>query len=242
MNGRLLPFEIADGAANMALDEALLDAVDADPGAGAIVRTYGWSEPTLSLGYFQAIAAVEADPRWQGLAVVRRPSGGGALWHDRELTYAVVVPRAHRLAHRPSDLYRAVHGALAALLGARRRGAEGGRGTDRPLLCFEDRDPEDLLIAGRKVLGSAQRRRPGSVLQHGSLLLERSSRTPGLLGLRDLAGAAVADADWPRLVPAAIAAALELDLLPGTVTLAERRMAEERARWVYGAPSWTHRR
>lgn len=242
MHGRMLPFEIADGAENMALDEALLDAVDAEPEAGAVVRTYGWSEPTLSLGYFQGIATAEADPRWQGAALVRRPSGGGALWHDRELTYAVIVPRSHRLAHRPSDLYRAIHGALADRIGASRRGGTRETEAGRPLLCFEDHDPEDLLIAGRKVLGSAQRRRPGAVLQHGSLLLERSAATPGLPGLRELAGAAAAEADWARLVPEAIAAALDLDLHAGTFTAAERRSAAERAERVYRAPSWTRRR
>src|SRR5689334_9170111 len=81
MHCRLLPHEVRSGPANMALDEALLDAVDAEP-SSAVLRTYGWSEPTLSLGYFQAIAEAEADPRWRDVPIVRRPSGGGALWHD----------------------------------------------------------------------------------------------------------------------------------------------------------------
>src|SRR4051812_5496180 len=111
----------------MALDEALLDAVAEDPSA-AWLRTYGWTAPTLSLGYFQRWADAQADPRWRDAPIVRRPTGGGAIWHDRELTYALVVPGQHPLARPSTALYRAVHEAIAGLLRARglaadRRGA-----------------------------------------------------------------------------------------------------------------------
>ena len=111
----VLPHEAADGPTNMARDEALLDAVAADP-AAALLRTYEWSEPTLSLGYFQHSADLEADPRWRGAPVVRRATGGGALWHDREVTYAVIVPAHHPLARPSSALYAATHDAIAARL------------------------------------------------------------------------------------------------------------------------------
>ncbi len=88
---RVLPYETADGPANMALDEALLDAVAADAET-AYLRTYGWTVPTLSLGYFQRLAEVQADARWQSVAVVRRLTGGGAIWHHQEVTYALIVP------------------------------------------------------------------------------------------------------------------------------------------------------
>src|SRR5947209_20176933 len=90
---RVLPHESGDGPWNMALDEALLDSVAADP-SRAVLRTYSWSVPTLSLGYFQRFAESQADPRWRSVPIVRRPTGGGALWHDREVTYAVVIPRS----------------------------------------------------------------------------------------------------------------------------------------------------
>src|SRR3954454_7619680 len=88
---RILPHEVREGPANMAWDEALLDAVNNEP-TTAVLRTYGWAEPTLSLGYFQRFAAAEADPRFQDAAIVRRPTGGGALWHELEITYALIVP------------------------------------------------------------------------------------------------------------------------------------------------------
>ena len=73
----VFPFELADGATNMALDEALLDTV-ARGSEVALLRTYGWSVPTLSLGYFQHLEEAQADPRWRSVPTVRRLSGGGA--------------------------------------------------------------------------------------------------------------------------------------------------------------------
>ena len=79
-------------------------------GAGtAYLRTYGWTIPTLSLGYFQHLAEVRADPRWSNVPLVRRLTGGGAIWHHHELTYALVVPGEHPLARPSTELYHAVH-------------------------------------------------------------------------------------------------------------------------------------
>ena len=104
---RILPHDRGDGPSNMAMDEALLDSVADDP-TMAVVRTYEWSMPTLSLGYFQKMEEVAADPRWASVPIVRRPTGGGALWHDREVTYAVVVPSAHPASRPSRSLYRNV--------------------------------------------------------------------------------------------------------------------------------------
>src|SRR4051812_18394013 len=91
---RVFPYLVSDGPGNMGRDEAILDEVATRPGA-AIFRTYGWAGATLSLGYFQPFEVVAADPRWQEVSVVRRPTGGGAICHEHEITYALVVPRAH---------------------------------------------------------------------------------------------------------------------------------------------------
>ena len=160
MTCRILPHVSADGPANMALDEALLDTVSADPG-NAYLRTYEWTEPTLSLGYFQRLADVQSDPRWRSAAVVRRLTGGGAIWHHHEVTYALIVPASHPLARPNTALYRAVHAAIVEMLAgvgikAERRGDDASPdrpGLDRPLLCFTDRDPEDLVYQGFKIVG-----------------------------------------------------------------------------------------
>lgn len=249
MDCRILPDRVSDGPWNLALDEALLDAVDADPGQ-AVLRFYGWEPATLSLGYFQKWSDAALDPRWQGVPIVRRPTGGGAIWHDRELTYALVVPRSLPIAARAADLYRAVHRAIAGAirqvgLDARRRAdvpAVSGALATAPLLCFLDRDPEDILIGTDKVVGSAQRRRPRAVLQHGSLLLERSPRTPELPGLRELAGLDRSATDWARILQDALPAALGLTPRLDSWTPPEIVRSEELAETVYRQPSWLQRR
>src|SRR5262245_54465723 len=97
-----------DGPTNMARDEALLYSDAARPAA---LRLYGWTPPTISLGYFQASEEVRSLPaEVRGLAVVRRPTGGGAILHDREVTYCLILTDDHALARRaPADLYRVVH-------------------------------------------------------------------------------------------------------------------------------------
>ena len=103
----------------MALDEAMLEAVARDE--AAYLRFYGWTVPTLSLGYFQRMAEVRADPRWRRRPIVRRPTGGGAIWHHHELTYALAVPAGSPLVRPNTALYRAVHGAIARVLASERR-------------------------------------------------------------------------------------------------------------------------
>lgn len=192
-----LPREAADGPTNMARDEALLEAAEAGE---AWLRTYTWTAPTLSLGYFQKWAQVDTESRWRDAAIVRRPTGGGALWHDREITYAVALPRQHPLATRHVELYEAIHDAIAARIrslgiDAHRRGPSARPNQVKPFLCFQDRDPSDVVSGPTKLVGSAQRRRSGAILQHGALLLGRSPTTPELPGLLDL-NPADFPADW----------------------------------------------
>jgi lipoate-protein ligase A len=248
MSVRILPHESGDGPWNMALDEALLDSVAADP-SRAVLRTYSWSVPTLSLGYFQGIAEAEADPRWRSVPIVRRPTGGGALWHDREVTYAVIIPSTHPATRPSSALYRAFHRAIIGHLrslgvGASLRGVvdpipESGR---RPFLCFTDRDADDIVLDGSKLVGSAQRRRSGAVLQHGSLLLGRSPTTPELPGLSDLATIPSDPTTWVKALQTVLPLALGLPALADEVSPDERRRARTLRREVYGNLSWTNRR
>ena len=186
---RWLPFRIASGPANMALDEALLEQV-AERGDLAYLRAYGWSEPTLSLGYFQHITELEPSRAGNSSPRVRRATGGGAIWHDHELTYALVLPPDHPVHGRTRPVSGCALGDCRNPPPARDRGPSPGpwlsprsRTTSRrPFLCFTDGDPEDIVADGFKVVGSAERRRCGAILQHGSILLRRSDTTPGAPG------------------------------------------------------------
>jgi lipoate-protein ligase A len=196
-----------NGRFNMAMDEALLE-FGAERSC-SVVRIYEWSEPTVTLGYFQGStsAAIQSSPddSLRGLPVVRRLSGGGAILHDRELTYSCVVPASHPVRHDPSELYSLVHEQLIRLLAecgvpamlrsefAIQHNAEqakdsaGASAAAEPFLCFLRSNPNDIVhVSGAKIVGSAQRRRKGVVLQHGSVLLAESVAAKGIHGIREL--------------------------------------------------------
>jgi lipoate-protein ligase A len=192
--------EPAGGPENMAADEVL--AAEAAEAGRPLVRLYGWAEPTVSLGGFQRLADARACEPLAAVKLVRRPSGGGAILHGSDLTYAVAVPREHRWGHDPQVLYDAFHEALVEELrsrgaaAARHPGRDRASGDEDRLLCFDRRARGDVVIAspaaaddGHKILGSAQRRLQGAVLQHGSLLLRSptsvadAARHPGLVEL-----------------------------------------------------------
>lgn len=163
-----------DAAGQMAADLALLDDVVA--GAPPALRLYRWSPPALSLGRFQPDDDVDHDAcRRLGVDVVRRPTGGRALLHGADLTYAVAMRRPDDLTGPGVDaVYRLLAGALIAGLGelgieaaiARAAGPAGP-------VCFAGQQGADLRVGERKLCGSAQVHRDGAVLQHGAILLDR---------------------------------------------------------------------
>ena len=162
----------------MAMDQALLEA--ADRTGAAFLRLYRWDPPCLSFGRNEPAAARydrEGLER-RGLAVVRRPTGGRAVWHEREVTYAVAAPVAFFGSLRES--YLAIHRRLAAALRslgvhaslANRPTAQPPNRPDGP--CFSTSVGGEVLVKGRKVIGSAQVRHGTALLQHGSILLDGS--------------------------------------------------------------------
>jgi lipoate-protein ligase A len=168
---RLLLGPADDGARNMAIDHALLDR--AARGGETVFRIYGWSRPTLSLGLHEKARLDPAAAAARGIDVVRRPTGGRALLHDREVTYSVAGP-AHEVSLR--DTYAAINRILLDAL--RRLGvpAHAAERRGRPLApdgaaCFAEPNVGEIVVDGRKLVGSAQRRDEHAFLQHGSILL-----------------------------------------------------------------------
>jgi lipoate-protein ligase A len=224
------------GAWNMAYDEALLDAAAAR--GETVLRIFRWSEPTLTLGYFQKSLPEDLPDALRALPRVRRLSGGGAILHHHEWTYSCAVPKSHPFAKRTEVLYDEVHRAMIEALGrlginARLRASTQ---SDDSFLCFLRGDPRDILVNGRKVVGSAQRRRRGAILQHGSLLLRRSELAPSIPGLADLVAGAKIDeffaaGNFVDVVSPALFQAAPMEAAhPEDLSFADRNEAN------YGAP------
>lgn len=174
-----------DGPRNMAIDQALLRSVSG--GASPVLRLYRWSPATLSFGRNQPARGLydEEAAAARGIAFVRRPTGGQAVLHHEELTYAVVAPVA--AIGKPRAAYEWINRALVAAL--REIGVDaalaGDGGGDPPIrrtggapsrngwleACFRRPERGEVMVAGRKLIGSAQRREGRTILQHGSILL-----------------------------------------------------------------------
>jgi len=248
------------GSWNMGVDEALLR------GAGAAwpytLRLYRWRTPTVSLGYAQPWReGFDADVgRRIGVALVRRRTGGRAVIHADELTYSVVGPATcGPFAGGIQPTYRAV--AEGLLVGLRSLGADvalvrhrGRRARAEPGACFGARSRYEIAARGRKLLGSAQRRERGRVLQHGSLPLGRPcARQWAVLGPSGAAAAADSIGLWEvlprrpglsvlaRSLARGLAIVLGLEVARASLSRLERRMAQACAR-RYRDPRFTYRR
>jgi lipoyl(octanoyl) transferase len=235
------------GAENMAIDVELLER--ADRTGEAFVRFYRFDPPCLSLGRNEAATGYDrAAIARLGVDVVRRPTGGRAVWHEHELTYAVAAPIA--TFGGLHQAYHAIHQRLAMAL--RSLGADATLAShrptapppDRPCSCFTAAVGGEVIVGGRKVVGSAQVRRGGAFLQHGSILLDESqdlitavTREPqAASGATTLAEALRRPVTWNEVVEAVVQAwgdectptALYRPLPPSTALFAD--------------PAWTWRR
>ncbi len=199
---------------NMAVDEALLRL--ATEKSAPVLRLYGWNVPAVSLGYFQEAAVAGERP------FVRRYTGGGLVDHAHDVTYTVVVPRAHPLgALSTSESYSKIHEAVAAA--ARAVGLDAALAPscdeEENAACFQRAVKFDVVHAGKKIAGAAQRRTRAGMLQQGSVLLP----DPALNGA------------FREAFPAVFAATLEVELRPDGLSFLEKKMAADLARNRYGA-------
>lgn len=243
--GRLVLHEPSDGAWNMAVDEVLLE--HPEPGT-VCMRWYGWQPATLSLGYFQALGERDQHRASRDCPLVRRASGGGAILHDQELTYSVVVPQPEGGHLDTQWVYDLMHDSLRdalAIQGIAVEKCDDGNRTDptRPaFLCFQRHCPGDLLLGRHKVVGSAQRRTREAVLQHGSILLRQSPFAPELPGIEDLAAVGLStdrlQADWL----AAVGRRLAIEWHSECLTSDEKTWVAAKRSIKFGSTTWTQRR
>ena len=258
---RLVYSDPMDGATNMAIDEAILSAVRDDL-ALPTLRLYAWSPPCLSLGRRQPASDVD----WMalkaaGFDLVRRPTGGKAILHTDELTYSVIVPQADpRATGNVVESYRRLSAGLVhglERLGVTRVIADqrAARHLEGPV-CFETPSDYEITVGGRKLVGSAQMRAQGVVLQHGALPLygDIARICPLLTAHPDPArvrARAVTVEDvlertvtWDEAagaVTGGFADALNLRLKPGTLTENELAWAKELRVEKYVAAEWTRK-
>lgn len=226
---------------NMGLDEAFLNERSERP----VLRIYSWGPPTLSLGYFQKFDEVPAAANSR--FVVRRITGGGAIHHDREVTFSISAPATHRIYRGPiAHSYERVHGAIGdALL---ELGIESNLRGETPLesdreetgMCFHHSTSLDIVWNERKGVGSAQRRKGGHVLHHGSIKLDTTELEGDIATLKS---------HRPDIEPEQVSAAFlkalsdafEIDFEHSVPDAAERTLAEELgARYV--DPAFVRRR
>lgn len=264
---RLLDTGPGDGAWNMAVDEALLEAGV----AGLLVPTlrfYAWVPAAVSLGFFQpldegiSLAEIEA----RGFGLVRRPSGGRAILHKDELTYSVTVPEElvdH--GHSVMGSYRTISRGIEAGLGllgvgahlAERKNEPRMKAEGLPTVCFAKAAKCDMTVAGRKIVGSAQTRRRGIIMQHGSVPIhiepaEHLAVMPGggtdeasqrrlqdaACGVADALGRPVSYDELAAALAQGFADTFNLRLEPGELTDWERARAEELREQKYATREW----
>lgn len=269
---RLLDSGADDGYSNMAVDEAVMLAVQA--GAPPTLRIYGWQPACLSIGTFQGVTTdIDTDACARiGVDWVRRPTGGRAILHDQEVTYSVAALQDdERIAGDVMESYRRI--SMGLLAGLKRLGIEADlapsnipatpSGAPKPAACFAAPSQHEIMVGGRKIIGSAQRRQGKVLLQHGSLLLDLDvNRLMSLLrfaspdereqlsvrvsresvGLNELKGQAMSYAAVAAALAAGFAEALSINLVPGEPTAGEQDDAARLRREKYMSDVWRYRK
>ena len=253
---RLLISPADCGTRNLATDQAISEQVR-DGASLPTLRFYSWNRPTLSLGYSQPISLVDA-----GLAsrlkihIVRRSTGGQAILHDDELTYSIALPRTHTLAKKGiMASYQLFNNAFAR--GFKQLGLPVTQGPWSPTaqayqdtVCFGAPSTHELATGDHKVLGSAQTRVGGTMLQHGSFPLSHNSTLHDLLrqpqpiswlGLRDLLTPTPTVGALIQVFTAALAEELNISTHPDHLSNPEIKIRNALVHKRYDCDSWLYR-
>ncbi len=256
------------GARNMAVDEAIALAM----AAGSVpptIRFYGWNPPCLSLGYAQKAEEVEWEAcRQYGIDVVRRPTGGRAILHDQEVTYSLAAPEDNPLVSG-SILESYLKISRGLLLGLHKLGIPAEMVSHKDLsglgtgACFDSPSFYELVVHGRKAVGSAQTRKNGMVLQHGSIIREmyveqlfavlhfarpeirermQHSFKQKACSLQEAAGRTLSEREIIEAVSQGFVEGLGIRLVIGDLSTREQVLADELAASKYGSVEWNKKR
>jgi len=249
---RLLQTGFNNAFLNMAIDEAVL--INCSRGkVPSTVRFYGWSPPAISIGYFQSLdEEVDLDFCEKiGVDYVRRITGGGAVFHDTELTYSIVVPESHSCVPKNiMDSYGRICGAVIKGLGFL-----GITSSYAPI--------NDIVVDGRKISGSAQTRKMRTVLQHGTVLMgvdvdrmfsllmvpnEKirdkliSDVKQRVTSIKNVLGKEIVFDDVAVSMKKGFEEEFDVELVEGTLTDGETALAKKIENDRFSSKDWNHRR
>ncbi len=271
MQARLLQTGHLDGSTNMAIDEMLL--VNSrhllETRYQAILRLYGWVKPTLSLGYFQSPSF---DIDWLkgnkgekdfSFEIVRRLTGGGTVLHDVEITYSFIILEDNCLIpEKITESYRVIcQGIIKGLdkLGIKagffdiKDNPGSGYYSSRADFCFAKHSKYDVLVDRKKLVGSAQRRKKGIILQHGSIILGIDQQKNLYLlkkgincfqeavSLKEILGYSISFEEVSQVLIEGFKLALGISFESGELTSQELKLAESLKTEKYTQDSWSNR-
>ncbi|MEX0975158.1 MAG: lipoate--protein ligase family protein [Bacillota bacterium] len=272
MKVRLISDGHLTGKVNMAVDEAIHRACQ-NGAAGPTLRFYQWQPACLSLGYFQDVEKeVRSESlREEGVDLVRRATGGKAVLHDDELTYSVIIAEKdlpgsvletyHRLSEGLVEGLRTM--GIPASLAALEHGVTSRDPRFRQAACFSAPSWYEIMSDDKKIIGSAQSRRNGFILQHGSIPFtfdaakivrcirtgspEHAARTEAMLrrkaaGVSDVLGRLVSREELQEHLVLGFRTVLGWDVQPGELSPGEKSDAKRLSFEKYGNDHWTMER
>jgi len=249
---RLLVTQDNTAAKNMAIDRAVLVA-NSEGKVLPTVRFYTWSPPAISIGYFQSLSD-EIDLNMcdkLGIEYVRRITGGGAVFHEDELTYSIVIPESHpQIPKNIMDSYERICGAVIKGL--------GNLGIESKYIPIND-----IIASGKKISGNAQTRKLKTVLQHGTVLMNVDvEKMFSLLKVTDekIKDKMIADVkqrvtsvkhilddnvtflNAAEAMKAGFEKEFGIELVPGELTDEELVLTDEFEKDCFGSKDWNHKR
>lgn len=249
---RLLKTEDNAGAVNMAIDKAVLVS-NSNKKVPPTVRFYTWKPPTISIGYFQSLEE-EIDLnncKEFGVDYVRRITGGGAVFHEEELTYSIIIPESHpQIPKNIMESYGRICGAV--IKGLKNLGIES-----------EYKPINDIITSGKKISGNAQTRKMKTVLQHGTVLTDVDVdkmfsllKVPNekikdkliadvkerVTSIKHVLGREIPFDDVAKAMKKGFEEEFNVELVEGTLTDEEIDLAKKFEKECFSARDWNHRR
>ena len=252
---RLIQDDYHDAYTNMAIDEVLFQS------NVPVLRFYRWRPPAISIGYFQKLEEeIDLEEcKKQSIDYVRRITGGKAVLHDKELTYSFVISQ-ELMPRSIVESYKVISKAILVTLenlGLEAEMSEKVKRSQKSPLCFNDPSYYEIVVNGKKIVGSAQVRKNGKILQHGSILIDLDIgkicsffRTGGevsrvrdrVTSLNDEMGKRIEFEDLAFVLKKGFEENFNVRLIPDELTRKEKILAQEIAAAKFSTREWNYLR